>query len=367
VDNKKILIVCRSFSPIISPRSFRATELAKEFARQGNSVKVITSFVDGVDYNELAKTLGAQFKNLGNEKLRSFKLQGSKLSIFFKRLTNRLLLMMFEFPDIQIMQLTANALRDEKGYDLLISVAVPYPVHWGVARARTSKNKIADTWVADCGDPYMGDRIDTVRKLFYFKYIEKWFCRKTDYLTIPVSESMKGYYDEFHGKIRIIPQGFNFSDEAFCGEVFNQPIRFAYAGNIIPVNRDPRPFLDFLCTLTVDFRFIIYTKKVDLIKSYERKLKEKLEIRNYIPRNELLPVLASMDFLVNFDNNTNIHSPSKLIDYAITRRPILNIKSNLDKSAISAFLARDYSKAYIVEDTEQYNISKVAEKFLKLI
>ena len=32
---KRILIVAFSFYPIISPRSFRTTELAKELARQG--------------------------------------------------------------------------------------------------------------------------------------------------------------------------------------------------------------------------------------------------------------------------------------------------------------------------------------------
>ena len=367
MDNKRILIVSRSFFPAISPRSFRATELAREFARQGKSVKVITSFVDGVDYNEMAITMDMQFKNLGKEKLRAFKLQDNEPLILAKRLINRLLHLVFEFPDIQLIPLVVKALKREANYNLIISIAVPYPIHWGVAMARTSKNKIADIWVADCGDPYMGDRIDTFRKLFYFKYIEKWFCRKADYLTIPVGESMKGYYDEFHYKIRIIPQGFSFGETTFSGKVFNHPIRFAYAGNIIPVNRDPRPFLDYLCTLTVDFKFIIYTKKVDLINNYGSRLKEKLEIRDYIPRNELLPILASMDFLVNFDNNTNIHTPSKLIDYAITRRPILNVTSNLDKSAISSFLARDYSKAYIIKDIEQYNISKVVGKFLELL
>ncbi len=37
----KILIVSRAFYPEISPRAFRTTELAKEFARQGHQVKII--------------------------------------------------------------------------------------------------------------------------------------------------------------------------------------------------------------------------------------------------------------------------------------------------------------------------------------
>ena len=104
-----------------------------------------------------------------------------------------------------------------------------------------------------------------------------------------------------------------------------------------------------------------------MIKEYKEKLKEKLEIKDYIPRHELLPVLASMDFLVNFDNNTEVHTPSKLIDYAIVKRPVLNITSTIDKSLVTAFLARDYKDAYVIDNIDQYDIKDVAGKFLKLI
>ena len=39
---KKILLVTNGFFPEISPRSYRATELAKEFCRQGHEVTVIS-------------------------------------------------------------------------------------------------------------------------------------------------------------------------------------------------------------------------------------------------------------------------------------------------------------------------------------
>lgn len=40
---RKILIISRSFYPMNSPRSFRTTELAKEFARQGHEVRALTT------------------------------------------------------------------------------------------------------------------------------------------------------------------------------------------------------------------------------------------------------------------------------------------------------------------------------------
>lgn len=48
MNSRKILIVSKSFYPLISARSLRTTELAKEFARQGHKVTVITPKKDEV-------------------------------------------------------------------------------------------------------------------------------------------------------------------------------------------------------------------------------------------------------------------------------------------------------------------------------
>src|SRR5699024_12169166 len=68
----------------------------------------------------------------------------------------RSLLQLFEYPDIELLFKVKKALREESGFDLLISIAVPHPIHWGTAWAWRKENPIAKTWVADCGDPYMG-------------------------------------------------------------------------------------------------------------------------------------------------------------------------------------------------------------------
>ncbi len=38
----RLLLVSNAFYPEISPRSYRATELAREFCRQGHDVVVVT-------------------------------------------------------------------------------------------------------------------------------------------------------------------------------------------------------------------------------------------------------------------------------------------------------------------------------------
>ncbi|MCF8380666.1 MAG: hypothetical protein K9H49_13905 [Bacteroidales bacterium] len=259
-------------------------------------------------------------------------------------------------------------LKYEKEYDLLVSFAVPYPVHWGVAWSKSINHPIAKTWIADCGDPYMGDVLDSFRKPFYFGFLEKWFFKKADFITIPVESAIKGYYPEYHNKIKIIPQGFDFDKSQKRDLALKNIIpKFAYAGGFLHGIRDPRKLFHFLIKNDLPFKFYVFTNQKDLLSEYKNELKDKLIISEYIPREMLMKILSKMDFLLNFDNNTTINVPSKLIDYAITNRPVLNITRNFNEEDMLAFLKGDYSKRMLLPDPEQYHISNISKGFLNLL
>ncbi len=367
VHNKKdILIISGSFYPAISPRAFRTTELAKELSRQGHQVAVCFP-AHNREYASFEQENGIQIIDLGRMRWKQVELKGGRLAMLFRRAARRFFQLLLEWPDIELLFKVRKLMRKEKGYDLLISVAVPYPIHWGVAFSRTKNRRLADCWVADCGDPYMGDTTDTFRKPFYFKYIEKYFCRKADYITIPFEGARSAYYSEFQHKIRIIPQGFrldhlNLQKYSRSGD---SPV-FAYAGRFIPGRRDPGKLLAYLSTCERDFKFIVYTSTPAILLPYKGKLDSKLEIRENIEREKLLSVLSGMDFLVNFDNNTHTQLPSKLIDYAITNRPVFNVASSTDLSEILKFMDGDYGGKMALDPPENYDIRVVADKFLKL-
>jgi hypothetical protein len=366
---RKILLVSNGFYPEISPRSYRATELAKEFCRQGHEVTVFSKFREH-DYSDFVNKFGIILKMWGKSRFPLVHVFKHKPFSLISRILTRGLLTLFEYPAIEELFSVRTILKHETGYDIMISFAVPYPVHWGVAWSRSQKHRIADIWVADCGDPYMGDVLDSFRKPFYFGYLEKWFCRKTDFITIPIESAKPGYYFEFYPKIKVIPQGFDFNLD---GDKDKQPVKsgndvptFAYAGGFLPGARDPRPLMIYLAKLDLPFRFVVFTNKPDLLNEFKDKLKGKLLVSDYIPREELMVVLQKMDFLVNFDNNTTRNSPSKLIDYAITGRPVLNIKQDFSAEDILSFLRGDYSNQMILPDIAEYHIRNVAKLFLDL-
>jgi len=366
-QKKKILIVCRMFYPVNSPRAFRATELAKEFARQGHDVTVLTIKNEEV-HPQFEKEHGVTIKDLGRPKWKEIELKGKGVMLLLRRAVKRFSSLLFEYPAIELMGMVKKALKKESGYDLMISVAVPFPVHWGVASIRTKKHPIAKTWIADCGDPYMGNLHDTFRPPFYFAVLEKKFCRKADFITVPIEGAIKAYYPEFHNKIHVIPQGFRFEDITIMemNSDKSRPV-FGYAGSFIPGMRDPSEFLSWLTEQKRDYEFHLYTTHPGLVKPWIEKGAGRIKLKELVPRTELLHRMSGMDFVVNFENADTRHSPSKLIDYAIINKPILSIRTgDLDTGSAVQFLDGDYSNRQIIEDPDQYRIDRVCSKFLML-
>ncbi len=367
MGSKRIVVISAKFYPNNSPRSFRTTELAKEFSKQGHDVTVYT-ILGKYDYTEFENTHKLKVRNLGEMKFVPYTSDGDSKQSLLRSIVTKLLRKIIEYPSIELFFKASQVLKREKNVDLLLTIAYPYPIHWGAAYAeRYFEKNIINTWVADCGDPYMGNRF--FKHPFYFKYVEKWFCEKVDYLTIPIKEAKEGYYKEFHHKIRIIPQGLNFEELKVSEKLSNNSvITFVYAGTLYKGIRDPRPFLDYLCELDIDFKFIVFTKSVLLLEDYKSILRDKLEIHDYIPRLDLFELMSQADFLVNFENNTVVQSPSKLIDYALSKRPILSVNSlQINKKDINEFLNRNYVNQLIIKDIEQYNIKNVVNSFISLI
>lgn len=370
INRKRILIVSARFYPENSPRAFRTTELAVELAKQGNDVTVCVPF-RGFDYSDYGRSSGIKLKDLGELKFKGIELKGNNIELFLRRGLRRFLQLMIEYPDIELASKVYKHLKNERNYDLLISIAVPFPIHWGVARARKKNHRIALTWVADCGDPYMGCTTDSFKKLFYFKYIEKWFSRKCDYISIPFEALEDKFYPEFNEKIVIIPQGFRTDNIVLADYHVNKLPTFGFAGSVIPGIRDFDLFFVFLKNIDIDFKFIVYTRQPDYFKVYKKHFKEKLEVNYYIPRLQLLFELSKCDFLVNVDtiydcNSLNTAFPSKLIDYSLTGRPILNICSNsINEKILLEFFSGKYENSRRI-DNSRYKIENVAKLFLNL-
>lgn len=359
----KILIVSGAFYPENTPRSFRTTELVKEFVRLGHEV-VLYIPKSVYDYSNFKADYPITLKAYYN-KPETRKFVGITVvdRIIFHYLHRYL-----SYPALSNMKEIEKTVVNESAFDLLITIAVPHNIHWAVGRLYERGKKIAKTWIADCGDPFMLAGSVKQKPPFWFKGLEKRWCRLCDYIAVPTETSYLGYYPEFKDKIRVIPQGFNFEDIELPEYQKNAVPTFAFAGSLIPGKRDPKMLLDFLVTLDRPFRFVAYGSNVkQFMEPYKSKLGDRLVVENPISRDQLLPVMAKMDFLINIGNGTKVQTPSKLIDYTLAKRPILTIESDdIKKDILSEFLDGNYNHKDSAIDISRYDIHNVAKQFLDL-
>lgn len=186
------MIVSASFYPLYSPRANRTTELAKELARQGHRVTVVIPDL-GFVYTSFEQKHKIVIKSLGKLKNREIKLGTNRLLRTMERLVFRLLHALLEYPAIELMFKVRRTLKYERDYDLLISIAVPYPIHWGVVMAHRKKSPVALRWVADCGDPYTGFGNKLFYKAFYLRLLTRKVFKECDFITVPFTGAVTAY------------------------------------------------------------------------------------------------------------------------------------------------------------------------------
>lgn len=358
---KKILMVTHWYYPSNIPRAFRAKELYDQLKLDGYIVDIIIGDYkmkilhdETYDLSKFETIDNKHSSNIYNNKF----IQKIK-SIIEYFIGERYLFSRFKFIYKNI---------DLDNYDVVISLGIPFYIHLLVAtKLKRASNIIS---IADWSDPFYNKKNNNYA--FYFHYLQKYICNRFNYTVIPTHKAWN-YFSEYteEEKIKEIPQGFNFDKIEVQEYKKNEVVTFGYAGIFYKDIRNPEMFFEFLCSLDFNFKFIIYTVKhgsvyEDILVKYQKILGEKLIIIDRIDRIECIKRLSIMDFLINIDNATKEQVPSKLIDYALTKRPILSFNQNfIPKDKFMEFCKDDYNSATKI-CLDDYNIKNVCKKFERL-
>lgn len=358
----KILIIARNSFPKQGPRAFRTAELSEQLSKMGHDVTVY-SVKGEYDYSEYEKITGVKMKNISTRFATDANDGTGKVTIF-RRFVSHFFHFQLYFPEIEFFYRVIDVIKAEQNVDLLISIAQPHTIHWGVYRAfKKLKIKTPKVWIADCGDPLYFNPFDNWP--FYFKCIELKWCRAVDAITVPTENSKDGYFTEFRSKISVIPQGFDFSKTPISDYQKNPVPTFLFAGTIHK-GRSPESFMDYLLSLDVDYKFYLFLH-APLNKKYETESQGKIEYKLGYSRKEVIDFSSRMDFLINVRNINNVQTPSKLIDYGIAKRPVLEVSNEFNEQDIFyQFLNGDYRSKMDLPCLEPYKIENVASKFIEL-
>lgn len=369
----KIAIITAVYAPTSTPRAFRATELAKEFARRGHEVTVYNC--TSVLGHPPIEVENVKYINLGIRKVSDGNLKRKiRNHSAFVKIFNLIKRIAFYWTlSTWMIYLRGIYLyfRPKEKYDLLISIGLPFTIHWGVS-TRIRGNNIAKCYVADYGDPFSRNN-KNIKVAKYFQYIEKMVINKFDYITIPTEKAIPTYqWLKPIENIKVIPQGFCFEEVKLQNYRPNNIPTFAYAGIFYPDIRNPQKLFEILLSFDFDFTFYIYTAQsntdsYECILPYIDKFQGKLVIKDVIPRLKLIEELSKMDFIVNMNNTSSNQVPSKLIDYSLAERPIYSCSPNeIDIEKLKKFCMGDYQGKEVIE-IEKYNIKIVVDNFCKLI
>jgi hypothetical protein len=364
---KKILLITKSFYPVSGPRSTRATELVKALAANGCLVKVLTPY--NAHHAKFSEEYHIEIEDLGKHFFN--KSRKNTTSVFAIKVVLKLMSLIkiskkYNLPDVLYKNLTFNKIKEYKNWDLLISIAKPHAIHWGIAKALEWNSKITKKWIADCGDPFMGNPFHKPSPLF--EKFERNFCEVADIIAVPIPEATESYYLEYRDKIKVIPQGFDFKKDLENIAEYKKNVvpTFCYSGVFYKENRDPRNLLEYLISLHIIYKFIIYTTSNKLIQPYVDRSNGRIEIREYIPRNELLNELSKMDFLININNMSCVQSPSKLVDYYLSGRPVLSLGTyEVNELIIEEFLNYSFENKLEYTNMKRYDIRNVVTRFLE--
>lgn len=369
-----ILVVSYHFYPENTPRAFRTFELVRQFCKNGHKVHLLlpnkSVFTDKpVQLQNLEISyLGPKIQIINRTGVPVLPKKNVIKSIvkgaytYFNPFANS-----YSY----INQLFSFLKSHQKSYEFIVSIGVPVASHIGVGLAlkRNKQLGAGAVKVAEYSDPFSNQ---SYAKMFLaYKSLEKYVIKSFDYIIVPTPKAISSYLNmKDESKIKVIPQGFDFSETKITGYEKNPVPTFSYAGIFYDKIRNPEFFFQHLTKLTSDFRFIVFARKTnftaEVLHKYKALLGEKLVIHYDLARLDLINELSKMDFLINLDNNTSSQVPSKLIDYSLSRRPIYSTsQDSFNADVFNDFLSGNYETQMVI-DIEDYNIVNVARKFIDL-
>lgn len=389
----RLLLLTYHYAPKIHPRAFRWAALAEWWARQGHRVEVVSSWAPGVEREE--ELNGVRVHRVGGGILGSLRggrssasgaassasgrrphpspgggvdLKASRLAWMarwaydhtWKRVYWPDYACCWYFPSVRKAQQ-----RLEKGrFDALVSVSDPFTAH--LAGWRIVCRHPYFRWLVDISDPFCFHYRETLGSPAWYRKLDHWaeerVFQRADAVAVTTQATRKRYaelFPESASKIHVLPHLM-----APAGEEIGAPspfpkdskIRLVYVGSLWLNERTP----DFLLSLFVRLLETSLKERLELhffgnindceasFKSVEGWLGDKIVLHGLVPRGRVLQAMRGADVLVNIGNKASYQQPSKLVEYAQSGKPVLNVAPREDDSSAEFF--KDYPAAFMLSE-----------------
>ena len=366
-----ILIISHSFYPSSDPRANRWTEIAKNFQKNGHQVKVITSSssrkllktfnIDGLEVQEIYDPLFKYTKNVLKIPNNITKKNNRNPILFFSKFIYK-----YKWPDYAFLWIPFGIyfgmkLINKYNFDLIISVSNPFSSH--VIALLLKKKK--SLWIADYGDPFSFERLypSNNQKLYnkLNSFVEKLVIKKSKFITL-TNENVKHEFLNFFNsnKYVIIPPFFNriYSTKNYIkNNIYfeHDKINIVYSGTLYSKIRNPLFFLDFIkkINLNLDKKIVIHffgnIGDCNYLLNYDSDL---IKIHGGVSLPELILIIKQSTLLLNIGNKSTYQLPSKIFEYMISQKPILNLI--YDTTDLTIPILHKYNASINIINTKLY-------------
>jgi glycosyltransferase involved in cell wall biosynthesis len=403
----KILIITHSYYPVLSPRAFRWAAVAEYWANQGHGVDVLCSrsstglkyevkndvkihrvgrkikkslksfFFDNTQSVKTKKNTSAQAKSFSINRSKALNLIKWAYDYTWKTIYWPDSVCLWYFPAVS----KAKQLVSKKDYDCIITVSHPFTGHLVGLNLKESNQNIR--WIVDIGDPFCFlDETPVNNNLLYKKLnyaIEGKVFEYADAVSVTTEPTLDKYaqiFPENSLKIFVIPPLFlpgknnNTTNQVFPED---DKIRMVFIGSLYKKIRNPKFLLNLFEMLLdtgighrLELHFFGAIRDCGAVfDNYQALLENKIWLHGRVEKALAIKAMHEADILINIGNDTVYQLPSKVVEYAWTGKPVINIAKHPNDSSTIFF--NSYSPSLSLVENSDCPDSKTIDLIVEFV
>jgi len=376
VHEGKILLLTHWYSPALHPRAFRWSAIAAHWAAQGNRVDAVCAWSPGlareerIDGVRVFRVGGGILSRLKNRLKRPPAFQAGKgpndagprreasvpssLALFlsdavWKKVRWPDYACTWYFPAVR----EARRLAAGGGFDAIVSVSDPFTGH--LVGKQLKKDFSEVTWLADVGDPFSFQDATPVNNVGLYGCrnvsAEREVFSRADAVTVTNPAVMEEYaarFPESAGKVCVIPPLLSLPAFPPSGAPLFPPdgrLRLVFVGTLYRDVRNPAFLLRLFERLLasslserLELHFFGDTNDCrDYFAALGADIAGKVRLHGMVDRKTVARAMRESAALVHIGNVTRYQLPSKVVEYAASGRPVINIVRAVEDSSVSFF------------------------------
>ncbi len=412
MNSRKLLIVTHDYSPAVSPRAFRWSAIAEYWADKGWRVDVVCRSQPGAPAQECLN--GVNVYRVGRVRVRrkptfaagsvkaesnntpesatgsrpaiagSVELQRSKARWVIRWVYDRTWKQLWwpDFAGPWYFSAARQTLRllEQNDYDGLISSSLPFTDHLVGLRAKRACPRIP--WLVDVGDPFCFLTETPLNNSRLYRRLnlraEQRVFAAADAISVTTEQTRKIYADLFpdsQEQMNVIGPlirqmgGGDDSPPLFSDD---DRIRLAFIGTLYPTIRSPEPLLRVFDRLMqtelrdrLELHFFGPVERCEqFFRPFQSVINRSLFLHGQVSHATARQAMNEADCLVNLGNTTTYQLPSKVVEYANAKKPVLNFARTDEDSSVKFFMG--YPACFVVtsdlvDDPQPGQVSKLIE------